>query len=750
MDNVLSLLSLLACVVAGCGCSRSEKRQLPLSAPDNAAGLPRLVITHTMGMMPVGSGEGGYETVRCVTNSPYGGVRRMAGLGGRDPKYAKGYRWDLEMAEKQGVDVFGVLLSGNDRSKRFWLGWLETWEEMYAENPSLRIRLAPIYAGCDIAEWPANPAKFRYFKEVWDKYRDSRAWYRHDGRMLFVGYKSPMWWDERANSIDENKKAIANHRAFFRFLGIGDPLFIYDGTEYARRKGTVEELGSLASVVCDEVDGYNCWGGVIPDEVYKSNYPVIARAVREKRKVWVMPIVNIHSLVGQFYRSLPGVQRLVDTWEMARQTDAGAVLLVTWNDWAEATAFAPCTSFNYALSGLNAKFVHRFKCGAFPETGRDEVFVFYRKYHADADPWPFVRGTVERDRDAWGLTDDKLDVIVFAKSVGEAEIVGTDEGKSLRPVQKGWNRFLLKTAVGQEIAVRIYRAGRLEHELVSPERVTDRPYREDLIPWGWSSDCRANYDTYFGADFYPPSQYSQRYGDGVEDWFRAYWWGTTECVPGSAANEDPDGDGLTNREECRLRTNPLKPEPRNVDSTVWDNLDAALGPNTNAFCVAPQRINLNPYPDRLGYPTHGFLFAEKEKDYRPQWMSKWNNNPKYGIGWQFRSGRKHAYSYGEHGGIRLRLDPRLAAVYRFLPPRDGTYQVSATVHADGNGDLTLRFRLNGRSLKTVRCPRGRVTDASVKVVARRHDKLDFTVEGGEKSDTGELVPDIDLITKSKE
>ena len=164
----------------------------------------RIVVTHTMGMMPVYGGDGGYSTMMREPGSPYGGLRRMRGLGASGERYRSGYRWDLEMAERQGVDVFGVLLSGNERSRQFWLGWLRTWTEMRAENPSLRIRLAPLFAGCDIVERRKDPGKFAYFRDVWNEDRDSPAWYRVDRRVMFVGYKSSMWWDARANSVDEN------------------------------------------------------------------------------------------------------------------------------------------------------------------------------------------------------------------------------------------------------------------------------------------------------------------------------------------------------------------------------------------------------------------------------------------------------------------------------------------------------------------------------------------------------------------
>jgi hypothetical protein len=149
------------------------------------------------------------------------------------------------------------------------------------------------------------------------------------------------------------------------------------------------------------------WGGVIPDEIYRRNYPVIAEAVNKTGKAWGMPIINIHSGVGQFYISRPGVQRLINTWNMAHATNAQFAQIVTWNDWYEATGYGPCISFNYAFTFLNAKFAHRFKHGAFPESKDDTVYLFYRKYHPDADPYLYPRATVERDRNRRpGRTDE--------------------------------------------------------------------------------------------------------------------------------------------------------------------------------------------------------------------------------------------------------------------------------------------------------------------------------------------------------
>jgi len=89
-----------------------------------------------------------------------------------------------------------------------------------------------------------------------------------------------------------------------------------------------------------------------------------------------------------------------------------------------------------------------------------------------------------------------------------------------------------------------------------------------LIPWGWSSDCRKRYDRDFGPDFRPISYYSQRHNDGIPDWFRLHYFGTTELPAGGLPSEDPDGDGVDNLHNTRagrIRWNPILSTKRGIN-----------------------------------------------------------------------------------------------------------------------------------------------------------------------------------------
>ncbi len=751
-------------------------------------GLPKLALTHAMGMMPAVTwyaANGLFPlTDYARTKGPnefslqYGGSRRTQGLGffygflrrdstydfnapyqvwldrkqtakhpdfvPRNPGYMEDrYLWDLEMAEEMGLDGFGLCLSGNEPSYTHAVHWFTTLEKMIKTRPATHLRLTLAICGDDLPT-TANPQKYAWLKKFMAEFGNSPAWLRHNGRLVLMGYHSQISWDAKTGSDPAQiRDAIARHKVLFAGLGI-DPIFIFDGPEYVPKGATPQTLQTVADLVCDHFAGYSCWGGVIPEETYRMNYPAIAETVNRRGKTWMMPILDIHSGVDQFYRSEPGVERLLGTWDFAAQTRARAVQLVTWNDTAEATGFQPTISFNYALWGLTAKFIHRFKTGDFPPSREDELFLFYRKYHADADPRLYPRATVERDKDKWGETDDMLHVIAFAVADGTLEVTGTAEGTSRRPLRKGFNEFKLVTAIDREIAAHVVRGGKVIHTVVSPERVTDRPYREDLLPWGWSSACRRLYDRDFGTNFYPISYYSQRYNDGIPDWFRLHYFGTTELRAGLRATDDPDKDGIDNLHEYLIEESPIATNPVYAAGFRWDEFAQALRPVPNQ--PRPMRINLNPFPDKNGKLVHGFLYATNAVfDGVYPWMVKWNNEvPGVPTGWTFRTGVRQNYFLTTTGAIGMRVLQDWSGIYRFWTPVAGTVGITCMFQG-ASSKVEVLIKKGSKTLFQATVEPGRTVNAAVDVTLQRRDAVDFIVHAsGGTPATAELRPEIVL------
>lgn len=745
---------------------------------------PKWVITHSMGMMPATTGwglnglypENKFALTRPKTHwtSHYGGQYRMLPLSAfhtvlkkdgsfnvaedlrylnrvneaKYPKYINDkYRWDLEWAERIGIDGFGILLSKNERSRQFAVGWFKAMEQMLKEKPDTNLRITFMFSGHEVKK---GSSPFKWLKEFCEEKKSSPAWLRHNGKVVIKGYRSMATWSAKEGAtVEQAKKAVAINKEFLDSLGLGETIFLFDGTEFMPKgyhdkmaEGRPDYLGDVATEVCKTFDAYMVWGGIIPDATYQANYPYIARAVNKSRKAWGMPIINIHSGIGQFYISKPGVERLLDTWDMAEKTNAQFVQIVTWNDANEATSMLPSTGTNYAFTMLNKHLIHRFKHGEFPEFKEDKVYMFYRKYHENVDPALYPRATVSNTVNRWGWTDDMLHVIVFAPEKGTVKITGTDKGEQTFKVKKGFNEFKVKTAINQEIATRVYRKGKLAHELISPERVTDKPFREDLVPWGWSSDCRKYYAMDFGKEFYPISEYSQRYNDGLPDWFRLLYFGTTDRLAESEPDADPDSDGVTNLEEYQLGEHPMKKNPVYKAGYVWDEISKALSRVDPKKQNHTKRNNLNHYPDKHGKLVHGFLYTKNndhnfDGDY--PYMNKWNNNKN--IGWSLRDWSKFHIGPADNGGMEISFIPKYTAIYRFWSPVGGSFKIIAGVNTPEK--VALRIQKGSEVIKEIMIDNKQSVELDLKL--SRHDKLDFIlVPQGATSFQATFKPEITL------
>ncbi len=787
---ILSALVLIGINTGGCLQSHSQNN----SSNNNDKPLPKMVLTHAMGMMPAVDwykandlfplNDFALSRPPHQFNRVYGGKLRMMPLGfmfaytkkdgtynfnenfqspgGREsmsvnPEYLEWvYQWDLEWAERMGIDGFGLCLSGNEASYPHAFNQFKTLEKIIENNPDTKIRVTIIICGDELPN-PSQPDKYEWLKRFCKEFKDSPAWLRHNGRIVLMGYKSVGSYDTK-HGVDPDyvRGAVQAHKDLIASLDIGNPIMIYDGTEYV--PGQISEfhitpdpelLGPVTKVPCEEFEGLTVWGGVIPDEIYPGNYRIISDEVNRQGKCWGMPILNIHSGTGQFHISKPGVERLIDTWNFADETDAQLTQIVTWNDSYEATCFAPSTSINYAFTLLNEKFAYKFKHGEFPKDEEDKVFLFYRKYHPTADPYLYPRATVERDRNLWGENDDMLHVLVFAKDAGTIHVSGTSEGTVELSLQKGYNEFKLKTAINEEIAARIYRNNGLEHELISPERVTDRPYREDLVPWGWSSECRKYYDQEFGSEFRPISYYSQRYNDGIPDWFRLHYFGTTELPAGGLPNADPDGDCVTNLQEYLLGEDPTQPNSRYEIGFVWDELP-------NAFTVKENqpftpRVNLNPYPDKKGKLVHAFLYTQDGVlDGSYPHMNKWHNIPINGHanGWSLRNWEDILYYRTSDDALGMDLPSGYTGIYRFWSPMSGHFDVKCRLKGLSSGNATLYIMLGDEELGSAKLQAGQDAELELTIDLESRDKLDFIIKPDGYQDVKVvLYPEIKLLAR---
>lgn len=265
------------------------------------------------------------------------------------------------------------------------------------------------------------------------------------------------------------------------------------------------------------------------------------------------------------------------------------------------------------------------------------------------------------------------------------------------------------------------------------------PYREDLIPWGWSSDCRNYYDMEFGKNFCPISYYSQRYNDGIPDWFRLHYFGTTELPAGGRPEDDPDSDGVDNLQEYLLGEDPTVPNPVYEPGFVWDGFTRALSPVDPKVQNHTVRVNLNPYPDRHGKLVHGFLY---ERDGRIRYANKWNNKGK--IGWSLRDWSAFHVHLTKDQGIAMDLLRDTAGIYRFWSPVAGRLRYTCTVRGDAEVPVRFCIKKGSEELFAATCEPGRALNAELELQTALRDRIDFIVKAtGEHGATVTLYPKIE-------
>lgn len=112
-----------------------------------------------------------------------------------------------------------------------------------------------------------------------------------------------------------------------------------------------------------------------------------------------------------------GLDILYNCWMAAIDGDAEWMQLVTLDDFAEGTQFAPTEGSGYAWLDLNAYFLQRFKLGAWPTIERDALYLIHRKQFITGASYSFTASDLmPATPSASGSTAarDEIDCVIFA------------------------------------------------------------------------------------------------------------------------------------------------------------------------------------------------------------------------------------------------------------------------------------------------------------------------------------------------
>ncbi len=606
---------------------------------------PKKIFAHYMGCYPIGGGgiSPGYARSKSKEgrhDSPsferaFGGRGRGEpllpdGVNGLTPEESADL--DIRRAMRAGIDGFAFMAIAGGANNVF-----PVMDAMFkvAEEKDYPFEITWCLSGLD--------KSIEGIEYILKKHGKSPKLARRDGKPMMMGYQSAFSGIEGAREIfskryPDIRKDTPEERytpEFLRLLREGyrdklekrfdTPMYfqfgfgaLFYGMEgKPKAEMTWPEIIGILAEEFDAITAFHVQSG--PED-----YDAVARAVTGKGAEWGEPLMyQYENLLWLGYRArsfplVPGGDAMRERWERARENDSTLIQFTTWNDYTEFTALAPTTETRYGLMDVTAYFVAWWKTGVPPRPERDKVYLIYPKYRHELSSYPF------RTRVPWRNTEsmNKIEVLTILTAPARVRLPGREEAWDA-PAGLSWRQVPLTPGpVAAEVLRRNwYGRWQAALRLESPEPVTDRPYREQHSMVCVSSEDERHWREDFGEASSAPmkrGEYADGDGDGLPNWFEMYWFGNGVLDWASAGVADPgadsDGDGQTNLEEYRARTNPTlaagyKP------GFVWDFREVgtnfvAWNPEYDRFDT-PVWFYANKYAETLPLTHGGYRMCER-------------------------------------------------------------------------------------------------------------------------------------------
>lgn len=563
------------------------------AAADQPAARPKKIYAHYMGCYPAGGGATAWHRAHEASKIRHDGSGQFDAIGDRWrnwPLVPDGMNLSLE--ECADLEIRRALRGGIDGfAVDAWAGGQGAIDMFDALLKVARAKDYPFEITiCLDAGIQGNEGLAAAIQYVLKKHGDNPKLARRDGKPLIFGYLSVFVGFRYGATVLKQRpefSAMDMETLYYRpelrlkpegWQLLADGLHVIEKQAGAdlfmhycmsaffhkmpRDKWSDDDLVRAAAFMGGQFGavGEFLAGGPIHDRM--------AKAVKAAGAEWSEPMYFQYENIGWGgNRVAQGSSILRDRWQHARDNGSTLIQFVTWNDYTENTCLAPAYETRYTLLDLNAYFVRWWKEGKEPVPDHDQVFLLYRKYPHGAKLYPFK----PRQPDGGGV----LEVLTILVRPARLRLPGRDTQWDA-PAGMSWRQFPLTP--GPVIAELVRRNGlgipRTELRVESPEPITDRPYREQNGLTGFSSDFTRDWEADFGDT--PPvlrGEYADDDRDGLPNWFEMYWFGKfldyKTCTVADPMG-DPDGDGRSNLQEYRDRTDPTKndqPEP-SVDVSV--------------------------------------------------------------------------------------------------------------------------------------------------------------------------------------
>ena len=653
---------------------------------------------------------------------------------------------EIRRAMRAGIDGFAVdAWAGGDGAKEVFDQLIKAAQRLgvpfyltICMDASCHRKMDNSPAGSYVDEYAAS------IRELLDQYGQSPNLARRNGKPLIFGYHSrsayrtlesaalpegPQKWKQVVDAYREIEKKV------------GQPLFFHFCFDTFLPDQTVAENEEL---VVDSVryigQNFGAVGGFLGGPWSES--AAVVEAIRESGAEWSQPMFPQYNNKTYKVVSDNGLNLLRRNWEAAIANGATLLQFVTWNDYGEDTILAPGYSTNYTISSVNAYYSRLWKTGR-TDVQNDELHLIFRRLTNEASDnpessYPFPT----RSR-----TSGQLEVLTMLKEPGSVELQPHGERFDV-PAGLSFKQFPLKAGA---ISARLVRNGKAVLDLTPPERITDKPFREDASMVAFSS----NFDALWQADFpksaFPDakkllySEYGDLDNDGLPNWFEMYWFGQfpnmeTACAADPKADPaaDPDADGISNLDEYRNQTNPLVANQPYRLGCIW-TLDA----------IHDRGLSFNPDRDFNDSPVWYYLYRLGERLNTPH-DGRYERCPSFGPDVPYAGKMAHfspvradgyQQTYGwiarkktATGGWELMFKPRLNAILilGWKSPIDGTVSMDAEVlPVAGQDGITLEIARETTSLYEKQFDPGQTSVEKISIPAvavRKGDFLYFIVD----------------------
>ena len=556
----------LACMVLHAGIP-STGSAAPVG--DVPSARPKKVFAHFMGCYLVGvqslntafmmKGEGKLSPEGASYLERVGGRWRDYPLTPSDYKPTLVQAADLEIrrAMRMGLDGFGVdVLAGQQDALNALDALFEAAEEHHYPF--------------EITFALDNPVQnVQAVRHLMEKHGKSPNLARRDGKPLLIAYRSHRWGQRlhpEATKADwANPESVRFQCDAVKELEkvAGQPLCVqFDLNGYMEdipEKSSADPVfwRAAAAEFAKSYGGLSgfFWGG--------ENYNVAAKAARDAGLDWGEPVwYQYESIFWNNYRLKDGLDLFQERWDAAMNNRATLIQLATWNDYTEATHFAPSLQTGYAIGELTKLMITKWKTGKLPQTDKDHVYLVYPPYPKGSRVYPFHDFAPE--------IGNTLEVVTYLTRPATVTLPGRNASWEA-PAGLSFKKF--PPAAGP-VTAELLRGGKKVLSLTAREPITDRPFRAQHSLVAYSTEDEQCWKEDFPGNTEPVhAYYGDDDGDGLPNWFEMFYFGKLGDFKTATAAKPGDRvlpGGMTNLEAYLAQVNPLKGE--NTPATVWDLL----------------------------------------------------------------------------------------------------------------------------------------------------------------------------------